>query len=183
MVILDELPLSLVESIYFRKFMKTVSKGYQPEDRKGFALRVSNKALEIKEKIRNIICDKSFSYTINFWTSTATESYIALTIHFIDNQWKIRQLTLACDQFPGTYLVQDLKAKVDEIFQNYRINSNQIVCCVTDNEATNNSLLLANLIPYSCFGCFDHLIEILLKSPLSHGTIADTLGNFVTTDK
>jgi hypothetical protein len=101
----------------------------------------------------------------------------------IDKQWKIRQLTLACDQFPGIYLAQDLKAKVDEIFQDYRINSNQIVCCVTDNEATNNSLQLANLSPYPCFGCFDHMIEILLKSPISHGTIADTLGNFVTTGK
>jgi hypothetical protein len=33
MVILDEVPLSLVESRYFRQFMKTVSKGYQSKEK------------------------------------------------------------------------------------------------------------------------------------------------------
>ena len=53
--------------------------------------------------------------TTDCWTSVANESYISLTAHFIDENWKLTELDLCCDPLPGSHVAPVIAAKVQEL--------------------------------------------------------------------
>jgi hypothetical protein len=67
---------------------------------------------------------------------------------------------LTCVPFPGSHRAIDLEAQIMVMVKEFGINAKkQIVCCVTDNEPTNN--LLADLLPFPWIGCIDHLVQLV----------------------
>ena len=49
----------------------------------------------------------SLAFTTDTWTSCATEGYLTLTVHFIDNLWQIRNYVLAT--ITGENLANEIK--------------------------------------------------------------------------
>lgn len=65
---------------------------------------------EIQNDLKNI---KSISFTFDFWSSQAQQSYISLTCHYLTNKLQLKNKTLGCSYFPGEYtgnaiLVQEI---------------------------------------------------------------------------
>ena len=55
----------------------------------------------------------SLAFTTDTWTSCATEGYLTLTVHFIDNLWQLRHYVLATivvkDHHKGENLANEIK--------------------------------------------------------------------------
>ena len=131
-IVSDEIPLRIITSEAFHKYIKSINPNYQFEDRKSLVQRLTLKANEVRLDLKTILQGVNFSFTCDCWTSIANETYIGVTCHFIDEDWISRSYVLACDHF-------------------------------------------SNILPYPRIGCFNHLVELLLKIPFETGMISNTL--------
>lgn len=167
----DQLPLAFCESKHFRKFVDSIGKS-KYEDRQALTEQVNLKAFQLRGFIKEIYKEQYVSITTDCWTSLA-ESYMSVTTHFINKNWEMINLTLACELFTGTHQAQDIWHKIRNILNSNGIEFSQVVCCITDNEATNNAA--ANLMPFNWMGCIAHLLELITRVPLSKGSTCQTL--------
>lgn len=79
-------PFSLVENVEFKKFLYLLNPGYQLPSRKTVSKSILPKLYEnTREKVRNnLLKAKYISFTTDGWTSINNDSFIAVTVHFID---------------------------------------------------------------------------------------------------
>ena len=58
-----------------------------------------------KEKAEN---STKCSLTADIWASFANDAYISVTVHFIDDCWKMKSYTMAMYSFPEQYTATTL---------------------------------------------------------------------------
>ena len=96
MIILHEYPLSMVEHLGFRRFMKSVQPLFTVVSRntiKNDILKIydyeRSKTMQLLE--RN---DSRIAITTDMWTSNQKKGFMAVTAHFIDESWKLQSRIL-----------------------------------------------------------------------------------------
>ncbi|CAB5393663.1 unnamed protein product [Rhizophagus irregularis] len=64
-----------------------------------------------KEKVQNILLNISgkISFTIDCWTSPSVKSFLSITAHFIDKNWKLQHILLDFLEMFDSYTGQNLK--------------------------------------------------------------------------
>jgi hypothetical protein len=60
-----------------------------------------NNINKVKESFKNIT--GKISFTINVWTSPSVKSFLSLTAHYIDNDWKLRNILVDFIQIFGNF--------------------------------------------------------------------------------
>jgi hypothetical protein len=64
--------------------------------------------------------------------------------------------------FPGSHCADEMAVMIDLMCKEWGLDQkNDLVCIVTDNEATNN--LLADKLETDWHGCVDHRLELVTK--------------------
>lgn len=102
------LPFNTVSNPRFRAFVEYADPQYDLRSEKYFRTVVfPNMHRLVKTKIQDIVERDivAFTGTTDMWSSQSRQSYISLTIHFIDSQWKRKMAVLACQGFSGNLLV------------------------------------------------------------------------------
>ena len=56
---------------------------------------------KVQESFKNII--GKISFTIDIWTSPSAKSFLSLTVHYIDNNWKLRNVLVDFIQIFGKF--------------------------------------------------------------------------------
>jgi hypothetical protein len=107
---------------------------------------------------------KLLSLSNSFFMTASNDSYISFTLHWIDKDWVPHALQLGCLNFPGHHSSIDISNKIEEMVRSWNINFNNVVACVTDNEATMNAA--GRELNFDWQGCHDHLLELVVKSCL-----------------
>ena len=92
----DLRPISIVEGGGFKEFCKKLNPSYDVQGRTTIAKYVSLSYDQLNaELIKTISSQPGVSLTTDHWTSLATEGYITVTGHFIDEDWKFNNCILA----------------------------------------------------------------------------------------
>jgi len=151
-------PMRLCENAKFRKLLEAHNSEAHHIDRETLRNMIRQEATSLRAVCVEACKRQHLAITTDCWTSVANESYISLTAHFIDENWKLTELDLCCDPFPGSHIAPVIAAKVQELHLKFGITDEQVVCCVTDNEPTNNAA--ADSMSYEWIGCVDHLVEL-----------------------
>lgn len=60
-----------------------------------------NNVNKVKESFKNI--KEKISFTIDIWTSPSSKSFLSLTAHYIDNDWKLRNVLVDFIQIFGNF--------------------------------------------------------------------------------
>ena len=121
-----------------------------------------------KEVIRN---NSMFSLTTDLWTSPNNIAFMAVTIHYINEDWKIVSIILDFVAFSGAHeglkISEAIRCIADEFGLKGRILS---LCC--DN-ATNNDVMIADLIEKGYLPnkeshqrCFAHVLNLAAENAL-----------------
>lgn len=71
------------------------------------------------------------SFTADVWSSRA-QSYLGVTVHFMNSEFKRESYVLAFKQLLFKQTYKELAKAMDEIFGDYRIKKSQITHIVTD---------------------------------------------------
>ena len=114
MICLDLQPISIVEDQGFKDFVGCLQPSYNIPDRRVLRNNVIPELFQtqksyLQQKLNEI---KSFVITLDHWTSTAQDAYMAVTAHFLSEDFTINDYCLNVRHMPQSH---DAKNISDEL--------------------------------------------------------------------
>jgi zinc finger BED domain-containing protein 1 (E3 SUMO-protein ligase ZBED1) len=98
---------------------------------------VENLVIEILTVMIGI---NKYALTCDHWTSIAGSTFLAVTCHFINENWEIISLTLTCSEHRGRTTAAQSKKAIEEVLKKYDLKLENAVALVTDTENTMSAL-------------------------------------------
>ena len=132
----DLMPLSLVESVRFRKFASILDPQYQLPSRKHLStVLLAKKYDDLKKKLRDKLEKvSSVNLTIDLWSNRQMRSYFGITGHYISNEWNLESFVLGCNRVVGRHTAENLMLWYDEIVSDFCV-SEKVKHVITDSAA------------------------------------------------
>lgn len=140
----DFQPFSIVEDVGFRKYSRWIP-GYELPSRKTISSIMIPAAyhkhvLFIKDLLKEA---PSVCITTDAWTSRDTESYMATTAHYIDNNFKLKSILLKFSSLPSSHTANNLAAELKDVLTEWNLLG-KVNFAVSDNA---NNIVRAIEIP------------------------------------
>jgi hypothetical protein len=92
-IIMHEYPFNIVEHGYFVEFIKSLRPSFPIKSRVTARKDIMDIYLKERDKLyaylKNVSC--RFSATMDMWTSCQNKSYMGVTLHWVDGDWKFRR--------------------------------------------------------------------------------------------
>ncbi|XP_022826399.1 zinc finger BED domain-containing protein 1-like [Spodoptera litura] len=159
-------PFSIVEERSFIKFCRWIP-GYKLPTRKTLSNslldetyhRVEN---EIKSQVTSEV--QSICLSTDLWTSRSTESYIAVTGHYLNDVFEFKTVLLGCCYFSGNHTSQNIASEIKDIVDRWGING-KVNFVVSDNGA-NVVKAVKEILGLKHFGCFAHTLNLIVQDGL-----------------
>ena len=136
MIALDLRPINIVNGIGFQRLLRVADSSYALP----FATRITSllrkKWDEGKRCLKGLIADAcGMALTTDLWTSNATESYVTVTSHHIDDNWNMLSLVLETSRFSKHHTAENIGRELVRVAENEQIV--ELISAVTHNEAAN----------------------------------------------
>ncbi len=118
-IIEDLRPFNAVSGSGFRKLISLANPRLTVKDRTTYARRLPQRLEEVQRKVADKLAESkdnilSASFTSDMWTSRANDSFLSLTIHYVDEDFILRHFVLHCDPFEGTHDSDSIAKTLDE---------------------------------------------------------------------
>lgn len=155
----DMMPFTTVENVGFKQMMSVIDQRYQLPGRKYFS-RTAIPALygEVRERVEEKLKSVSkFSTTADLWSSRTSEPYLSLTVHFIDQDWKLVSLCLQTVYFPEDHTGETIAAGLTDALASWGLSDDHQVCITTDSGT--NIIKAAELNSWTRLQCFGHRLN------------------------
>lgn len=150
-VALDLRPIAVVDGCGFKALLKMLEPGYTVASRPHVTSTCRREYNLLKEELLKVVQSRHVALTTDIWTSRATQAYITLTCHWIDDDWKLNSKVLfTAEMHIGINIADRLRQGCVD----WRIPDDQIVTVVHDN-ASNMTNAVASLGKY--FLCSSYL--------------------------
>ena len=151
----------------FIDLIKTANRRIKLKSPKTYMRLTRLKAEEIDKSIRDIIMTireegdiKSVAFTTDIWTSRSQDSYISLTLHFIDKFWHLHRLTPFVKPFPQSHTGVNISLGLSDMIMELNLNDADIdLTCVNDN-ASNMKLGIKLTPGLEQYLCDNHTLEL-----------------------
>ncbi|XP_054288071.1 E3 SUMO-protein ligase ZBED1-like [Macrosteles quadrilineatus] len=168
-------PYSLVEEEGLVDVLKEASPKYKLPSRNTFSRRVipelyETTRLNISKEIENDLTNvMSLSFTADLWTSRSNDPFIAVTLHYVSNEFKMKRFCLGNEYLPGEHDGPKLAEKIKQIAAEWGIQDDTVpIFSVTDNAA--NMVAAMRLLPWTHITCFAHTLQLALKDAKKNTT-------------
>ena len=95
-------PFNVVDMEEWKRLIESLDKTINLKTARTYSRQMEKFAEEVREDVVTAIdkfCDASLALTTDLWTSRARDSYISVTIHFIDTQFRLHRWTPYCSPF------------------------------------------------------------------------------------
>lgn len=121
----DYQPFSVVEDSGFKAFVTELNPSYKLPDRKTISGSLIPAAYE--ECMHNVLTRmatvKSVCLTTDCWSSAAQDSFIAVTAHFIDDEFKFESVLLECSLIEGSHTSVALASEIKRITDRFEVTN------------------------------------------------------------
>lgn len=171
----DYQPFRIVEDLGFRQFVRALNPNYELPTRQ----TISNSfipslyeecVLRVKEVVSQV---SSVSLTTDAWTSRTNDSFVAITIHFVDDDFKMRSVLLKCAHFDDSHTSVNLAKDLKNVAEEWGLEK-KILLAVTDNASNIKSAIIKEL-GWNHFGCYAHTLNLVVQNSLSLDIIKDLI--------
>lgn len=165
MVVKDMQPFSIVEDEGFRDYSKILNPRYALPSRRTLTRSMIPELYRVECARLSLQLEKAHSVAIttDSWTSRNNQSYLGVTAHFIDVDWKLHSAVLETAHMPTSHTSANLAAELKRIFQKWNIHL-KIERIVTDNAA--NIVKAVRDLEYPHLPCFAHTINLVVQDAL-----------------
>lgn len=169
---MDLQPFSIVEDAAFRKFVRALNAAYELPNRK----TISNSLIPaLYEECKNRVMESmkdilKISLTTDCWTSINNDSFMAVTVHFIDRKFQMKSILLECAILYGGHTSDNLASELERIVKYWGLDK-KIVAAVSDNAANIKCAITG--LGWKHFGCFAHTLNLVVQNALE--IVDDTL--------
>lgn len=167
MITTDLQPFSIVDDKGFKKFVSDLNSNYVLPSRTTLTRQLLPQAYECRlEEVKAEVSTAEYiALTTDTWTSRATESYIAITAHFIDNNFILQSYLLDCCKFSENHTAENLRNQLLVLTKEWNIEK-KICAVVTDNAA--NIKAAVRMTGWNHFSCFAHSLNLVVQSSVKN---------------
>lgn len=161
-------PFSIVEERSFIKFCRWIP-GYKLPTRKTLSNSLLDETyLKVEKEIKSQVTSEvhSICLTTDLWTSRSTESYIAVTGHYLTDDLKFKTVLLGCSHFSGNHTSQNIASEINAIVDQWAITG-KVNFVVSDNGA-NVVKAIKEILGLKHFGCFAHTLNLIVEDALKY---------------
>ena len=180
MIIKDMRPLSMVEDEGFRAMVKTFQPGYVLPKRTCFTNMMEKKYEDEFQKVKLALSSSSFmvSLTTDAWTSIATEAYLGMTCHFINNDWELVSFSLTTMPLEERHTAINIASWIETAIEKFGIPASRIKAVVHDNAANVVAALklLEERHGISSIRCAGHTLQLVVNQALKNPQINKAIG-------
>ncbi|CAB5390714.1 unnamed protein product [Rhizophagus irregularis] len=172
-----DLPFTIVEG-WLKWILKKVTGGFHLVSADTIRCDIIQYHIDIRITIQKILKETlgKLSLSLDIWTSTVVKSYMGITVHFIDNSWKLQQITLDFIELEGSHTGKNIAEELITVLNLYGISKK--INSITTNNASNNDTMFSYLelwakdndIDFSennqqC-RCFAHVVNLAVQAAL-----------------
>jgi hypothetical protein len=169
-MIKDLRPFSIVENTGFRDLISYFAPEYPMATRQFYANKISDKySVAIGRMQEMLQAVSTVSITVDLWTSQAMHAYLGVTVHYVDDEWKLRLRVLDCVELPGDqHSAADIAPKLKERLEFWHLYDGQVskVIAATSDNGQNMVNALRDErhlgIP-TVLGCVAHTINLCVE--------------------
>lgn len=165
LIIKDLQPFSIVEDEGFKELIAGFDSSYKLPSRTTLSRTLlPEKYNLVSEKIKLILQDATdITLTTDTWTSMATESYMSITAHFIDENWEMHSILVDCFKFGERHTSENLKMEIIRVLTEWEI-LDKVQTIVTDNAYNITNAI--KLTEWNHLPCLAHTINLIVQSAL-----------------
>ena len=163
MVALYMMPVYTVEGKGFRQPMEFLEPEYKLPSHQTIMRRVNKMYGEIKRAVMDDLVDvKDVAITTDAWTSLANESYITVTIHYINKDWQRKSAVLGTSEMDESHSAENIAIRLDLVQTDWNLEG-KIRACVRDN-AFNQAATGKLLEDWEDLPCFAHALQLAVNA-------------------
>lgn len=164
-IALEAQPYSLVEKTHFIKLVKALNASYALPSRKTMSTNLIpalyNKTREAVSEILHK--NRFYSFTTDCWTSAARQPYLAVTVHFLTDSFKMQSACLGCYEMSEDHTAENISDALSCSLNEWNITEdNQRIAFTTDYGA--NVVLAVKNISQNHIPCFGHTLNTAINN-------------------
>ncbi|KAI4878296.1 hypothetical protein NFI96_010735, partial [Prochilodus magdalenae] len=172
----EMLPMRLVESESFTELVNVLEPRYTVPSRKYFSgtalpTLYNDTRRAVEKEVQNLT---HFATTTDLWSSRTSEPYLSLTIHFIDESWRLRSYCLQTSYFPESHTGEIIALGLKDALASWSLKEEAMVCMTTDSGANVVSALRIN--NWKRLPCFGHRLHIAIERSMRDTKIDRAIG-------
>jgi hypothetical protein len=108
---------------------------------------------------------KFYSCTSDGWSSLARDPYVSLTVHYIDNDWKLQTKCLATMYLPENHTGGNISNFVTDTLAEYNLYRENLVTMTTGSAANMKSA--CSKLGVQRLSCFGHILHNAISNTLN----------------
>ena len=134
LIVGESLPLCIVESARFQKFVQIMDPMYRPPCRNTVKAKLKSNVKVMQEKIISVLDECNNVYvTVDIWSDRVMRSFMGITAHVMEeNPLQLATYTLACCRFVGSHTAEQISQQFNKIMEDYKIKQ-KLDFVITDN--------------------------------------------------
>lgn len=161
----DFQPFKTVEDSGFNQFVKALNPNYELPNRHAISKELIpalyEKCLVEMKSLTSTV--ESACLTTDCWTSRNNESFMAITIHFINTEFELKSILLGCHSFNSNHTANNLAQEIEHVLTSWNLYD-KITFAVSDNAYNIKNAL--NSLGFKNMGCFAHTMNLIVQSAL-----------------
>eukprot|EP00752_Nemacystus_decipiens_P015390 g13723.t1 len=127
------LSLSFVDYSEFQTVVSALNKKAKAPTRRAMLDKMREVKASLENEVALMLDDEYVAITTDGWTSRSNESYMSLTVAYIDVGWQLRHLSLNCTKHTGSTQGEDLAREITSMIESHGLTG-RVMACVTDCE-------------------------------------------------
>jgi len=92
--------------------------------------KLYSKKVQIGQAVANV---SSFAMTMDIWTSLSKQTYIGLTIHYVDHEFKLQSQFLETKEFPEDHTDANIAEELELMLDEWKCDKQGLSAVTTDN--------------------------------------------------
>ena len=170
------LPISIVEFEGFRELLKLLVPLYKIPSRKTITRKLESRYDVLKKDfIKELENVPHYCITADNWTDCSNQSYMGFTIHYLTASLKMKSRFLSCFPLYDRHTAENLKASMEKVFEEFKIDSTKVTAMITDGEAAIKKACYNLVGSDKHIVCIAHVVAHLLPQSLNDFTALTTI--------
>uniref|UniRef100_A0A8C9Z4Z2 BED-type domain-containing protein n=1 Tax=Sander lucioperca TaxID=283035 RepID=A0A8C9Z4Z2_SANLU len=162
----DMRPINITQGSGFKDFIHELEPRYTVRSRATITDRVVKLYDTTSDNIRQMISGKKIALTTDGWTSLATEAYVTVTAHFIDNDWELKDVILKMAEVQKSHTAENVAECISNTLGEYNVSCESVLSITTDNTANYINAVERHLQAVNV-PCMAHTINLAVRKGLA----------------
>jgi hypothetical protein len=164
----DMQPLYTVEKPGFKHMISQFDSRYKIPSRRHFADKVvpdlyNEVVTSVTARLKQA---NYFALTTDMWTSSVMESYMSLTIHFVNDDWLLENIALGAFPMMEDHTADNISSALLALLDDWDLDPQRLVAATTDSASNNVKAFKDMAIPR--LSCFGHNLDLAITKGISY---------------